>query len=278
MTKKDDLEDYLKRLEGYAVPEGTSKEQLWEQIDARTEDAHSGKRRRLYPVVGAAAGIALLIGLYFWIAAHNTVSFDVPAGKQVVRELPGGSKVYINAGSTLSYREPLLNQTRRIALQGEAFFEVTAGKPFQVKANGWTISVTGTRFNVRIRPHRKEVACYAGSVAVEAEGKPARDLRAGQKLELIAGKLQINAMDKAQKQAGWRQGRFAFSNIPLKEVWNALQRQFAVKIVFSGNAERLYSGSFSNNSLEQALKNVCKPMELDYHVAADGQTVHIEEK
>ena len=71
---------------------------------------------------------------------------SVPAGQRAHILLPDGSKVWVNAGSTLSYPS-LFSDERRVKLIGEAFFEVAKGdKPFIVSTGKVDVKALGTQF------------------------------------------------------------------------------------------------------------------------------------
>ena len=70
--------------------------------------------------------------------------------KNLLIDLPDGSKIYLNRNSELSYRENFGKNKRDVKLTGEAFFEISpdAIKPFIIDAGKASVKVVGTSFNV----------------------------------------------------------------------------------------------------------------------------------
>ena len=83
----------------------------------------------------------------------------VPLGSQSKVELPDGTSVSLNAGSTLQYDTSFGQETREVWLEGEGYFKVVknAAIPFVVKAKDVTIKALGTEFNVKAYPEEKTV-------------------------------------------------------------------------------------------------------------------------
>ena len=96
-----------------------------------------------------------------------TQKLSVPAGQRAHIVLPDGSKVWVNAGSTLTYPS-IFGEERRVKLNGEAFFEVAKGTlPFIVSTGKVDIKALGTQFNVFNYPSEElTVALLEGSVRV----------------------------------------------------------------------------------------------------------------
>lgn len=78
------------------------------------------------------------------------------------------SEVYLNADTDVSYNDNNWNKSRKINLDGEAYFEVNKGNDFIVSTNQGSVRVLGTKFNVKQRANTLHVSCYEGSVAVSS--------------------------------------------------------------------------------------------------------------
>ncbi len=114
----------------------------------------------------AAAALIVGIGIYYWLAGdkpkNEVVITDPPVwktdttriGETRAVTLSDGSKIWLNAQSSVSYYQPFEPGTRKVAMKGEAYFEVihdTTKPPFIVKAGNKQpveITVLGTKFNV----------------------------------------------------------------------------------------------------------------------------------
>jgi ferric-dicitrate binding protein FerR (iron transport regulator) len=87
------------------------------------------------------------------------IIISVPLGARGDIQLPDGSRVWINAGTKITYAQDYGIRNRTLKLEGEAFFEVAAGKkqPFIVNASELNIVALGTRFNVKAYPEEEQV-------------------------------------------------------------------------------------------------------------------------
>lgn len=139
--------------------------------------------RRLLKISTVAASIAILLGMtgYFsYKEGFNRVNsqqieMSNPFGMLSTITLPDGSKVILNAGTTITYPNAFVSKNREVEINGEAFFEVAhdAEHPFIVKANQINVEVLGTRFNVKAYEEDDwiEVSLSEGKVEVQSEDK-----------------------------------------------------------------------------------------------------------
>ena len=107
--------------------------------------------------------------------AKGEYTIEAPKGGKSLMTLSDGSKVWLNAGSTLLFDKSFGEQNRTLALQGEAYFEVAHddGRPFLVETSGITIVALGTAFNVKAYPDDDliETTLVEGSVRIESNAQ-----------------------------------------------------------------------------------------------------------
>lgn len=153
--------------------------------DQRQSDQEkSEKNIRLLPLLRIASVavifIALGAGLTYLIMSDNVViknkqtEIIVPLGSRSFIKLPDGSKVWLNAGSSLKYKDNFDNSNKReVKLLGEGFFNVktNAKRPFVVKANNLDIMAYGTAFNVKAYPQEKKVETTLVEGVVNIKGR-----------------------------------------------------------------------------------------------------------
>ena len=98
---------------------------------------------------------------------------SAPIGSRSKIDLPDGSVVWLNAGSSLIYKKNFNGNTRKVKLTGEGFFKVATNraKPFLVDANHLIIKAVGTTFNVKAYPEENKVITTLVEGKVELEGK-----------------------------------------------------------------------------------------------------------
>ncbi|GEP96112.1 FecR family protein [Chitinophaga cymbidii] len=194
----------------------------------------------------------------------STISYNTlrtPRGGQFQVKLPDGTKVWLNAASSISYPTAFQGRERMVQVTGEAYFEVTkdAAMPFRVKVNELaTIEVLGTNFN--INAYEDEAAIYTtlleGAVRVR-KGTQSATLRPGQQAQIDAGIKVVKDAD-IEKAVAWKNGVFDFRNARLKDVMRELARWYDITVVYQGNVpEREFWGKMGRNlTLSQVLKGI----------------------
>jgi transmembrane sensor len=195
----------------------------------------------------------------------NTIS--TPKGGQYQINLPDGTKVWLNAASSLKYPAIFTGKERRVELTGEAYFEVThhKDKPFRVKStvNGVNqeIEVLGTHFNINAYPDEEAVrtTLLEGSVRVSSlQGKTKNEvLKPGQQsvLDKASNNIKVAEVD-TEEAVAWKSGLFQFNEADLPSITRQLARWYNIDIVFEGKpANDLFHFKISKNlSLTQLLK------------------------
>lgn len=158
---------------------------------------------------------------------------QVPAGQNAQVTLADGSKVWLNAGSTLHFPTRFPDKERLVNLEGEGFFEVQANKekPFIVSTTSYTIKALGTTFNVNAYKKSKdfETSLLTGKVEVaDHAGKQTILLSPNNRVVLERDKLKTLPIQDSEYFL-WREGIICF-NEPLSEVLKKLELYFDVKI------------------------------------------------
>lgn len=210
-----------------------------------------------------AAVIAILLaGSFLYLSNLNeTISTEYAENKNIT--LPDTSEVILNAESELAYSEKKWETNRNVKLKGEAYFKVAKGKKFTVATTQGMVTVLGTQFNVETRDNYFEVTCFEGLVSVSFNGKETK-LPAGNSFLAINGK---SAMNKAtiDGKPSWLTNESSFRSIPLRYVMDELQRQFNINVSTENiDVTQLYTGSFSNENLELALKSISVPLQIKF--------------
>lgn len=156
--------------------------------------------------------------------------------------LPDGSKVVLNAGSSLSYEPDFGQAERRVLLTGEAYFEVQKDTlhPFIVRADGLQIRVTGTRFNVAAYEENEQttVTLLQGGVRVTNPLFNA-DLQPDEKLVYTrANKELVKRVCDAAASIAWIEGKMDYDQVRLEELLMRLSRLYKQPILLEDNALR----------------------------------------
>lgn len=212
---------------------------------------------------GAAAVLLMFLGLNFFVFTDFEVQTTIAETETF--NLPDGSKVVLNAESSISYDKNNFKEKRILKLKGEAFFKVSKGSRFSVQTENGTIAVLGTQFNVYDREETFQVNCFEGKVQVDAL-TVSKIITGGQGLKMENGNLlDITPVSNSNSEPSWVKGKSSFSNVPLRQVIEELKRQYNIKIIAKDiNMDRQYSGFFVHNNLQKALKTSFEPMNISF--------------
>ena len=150
--------------------------------------------------------------------------------------LPDGSKVWLNAGSSLTYHAKLEHEgQRKVMLSGEGYFEVAKDRlhPFIVATPDQEIAVLGTHFNVRSYADESVVTTtlLEGSVKIADKAKHSILLRPGQQAKLKAQYFSVSEVD-TEDAVAWKNGMFVLNNQDLESILKQASRWYNVEISF----------------------------------------------
>ncbi|MBO9675308.1 MAG: FecR domain-containing protein [Sphingobacteriaceae bacterium] len=208
---------------------------------------------------------------------YNVIS--TPKGGKYDIVLSDGTKVYLNASSSLKFPNSFKGNERTVILTGEAFFEVSKNKkmPFIVNASSMKIKVLGTHFNVMAYEDEKNIQTTLVEGAVELKGgKGKAVLKPG---EQGSFSNQDNRIDVAPVDVSiataWKDGYFVFDNSNLQEVMRQLARWYDLKIVYDGHLpESEFNGRIKRSS---SLKKVLRVLESNnVNFSLNGNTLTIK--
>jgi ferric-dicitrate binding protein FerR (iron transport regulator) len=170
--------------------------------------------------------------------AWNTMT--TPRGRQFQLILPDGSKVWLNAGSSLRYPTSFTTNERMVELEGEAYFEIekNAGKPFKVQTpDGPEVEVLGTRFNINAYKNEKVIATtlLEGMVRVNAF-RQSLVLKPRQQASTNAGEQSTKRTEAdINKVMAWKNGYFDFNNEELPLVLRQVERWYDIDVQYEGD-------------------------------------------
>ncbi|MFZ1369121.1 MAG: FecR family protein [Ferruginibacter sp.] len=246
----------------------------------------------------AAAFIVSIILLYPVVAddAKNKDIASVSAVNEIIInpgsrtkiQLPDGSQVWVNSGSSLTYKDNFNGSTREVHLNGEAYFDVVkdASRPFIVHTTGIDIRVLGTAFNVKA--YKKEPTIEAtlihGSIEVINKNRPGtpkvmlkpheklvynkfpvtdpRDQRAditvpeSDAYSVTIKPLNNNITDREIVETAWVYNKLVFEDERFEAIALKMERWYNIKIHIENEQLKNYkmSGSFVNETAEEAIK------------------------
>lgn len=204
---------------------------------------------------------------------------STPIGGQYKITLPDGSRVWLNAASSLKYPTFFKGNERKVEITGEVYFEINRdiNKPFIVRTNKMEVEVLGTHFNINSYNDEEDVktTLLEGSVKVKS-GAASNLLKPGQQAQLsVPGKIKIvNDVDLTETVA-WKEGNFQFENAEIKYVMRQLARWYNIEVEYQGNIDKHFGGIISRNAnLSKVLDMLEKTGEIKFIV--EGKKVLVK--
>ncbi|MDX9881021.1 MAG: DUF4974 domain-containing protein [Prolixibacteraceae bacterium] len=230
-------------------------------------------RLSLIQQIAAVLIVSLLLSSAFSYFAfkrqtENTYYQEISAahGTRTNIELPDGSTVCLNSGSTLRFPGQFKNgKVRRVELTGEGFFKVASDKrrPFIVCSGELEVKALGTEFDVNAyNPETGiEVALIEGKVLVSAVNTTKKGtsviLEPNQLARILpqTNKIIKEQVTSAEKYTGWTNGKMVFSDDPIQKVIQRMENWYNVKIRLEDKQLEKYrfTGTFENEPLEEIL-------------------------
>jgi ferric-dicitrate binding protein FerR (iron transport regulator) len=240
-----------------------------------------------------AAACILLVGLIsfaIWSRDNNdeliTTVVKAPAGSISEVKLPDGTKVWLNAGSRLTYKKVFGKHFREVTLLGEAYFDVVkdARHPFIVTTSFMRLKVLGTAFNVRsfTNDRTSEASLVRGSIEVtllnnpdkkiilkpsekitirnpqtKSQNKPAADRLNYDQLPLITlSTVHYQQVDSLPDEAKWMENKLVFTSEKFEDLASRMERYFNVTIQFEDESVKMLvlSGGFKDENILDAMK------------------------
>lgn len=191
------------------------------------------------------------------LPAYNSLS--TPRGGQYQLILSDGTKVWLNAASSIRYPTSFSGTERMVSVTGEVYFEVThnATKPFIVSANGMKIQVLGTHFNVNAYADDgiTKTTLAEGSIKV-IHGKVSKTIFPGEQAAIKKANAEIKVKHvNAADMTAWTRGFLILQGNDVKEFMTQLSRWYNVDIEYKGAIPENVLGGFigRKNSLSDVL-------------------------
>ena len=177
---------------------------------------------------------------------YNTLT--TPSQCDFMFILADGTRVWMNAKSSLRYPVAFHGKERVVYAEGEIYLEVARDEkhPFFVMLNGMKVEVLGTSFNVNSYADEDyaEVTLVEGRVAAHVDDKsydllPSRQLRWDKKIESVDIRI-VNVDD----YIAWKRGQYVFKGRSLEEVAKVLERWYDMEIIFEDEKSKktVYTG------------------------------------
>ncbi len=264
---------------------------MFEKLLRSSEMRSDSHRRKRYPkyIYGVAASIILLITAYFHFQLskkerqHSEVSqlrVATEFGQRKTIQLPDGTIVKLNIGSSIEYPEKFEEDLRKVRLSGEAYFDVakTKNQPFVIQSSELMTEVLGTSFNVSAYPENDTIAVsvVSGLVKISNEAGDVELLSPSDMGIFNKNSKTINKRIYDPEVLSWYHGILIFKNEPLPKVFEKLERWYGVEFEFEEgiSLEGTYSGKYQNKSLELILEGISLTAHIKYSMNQKNVSIY----
>ena len=236
----------------------------------------------------------LLSTLYLWMNSNgqskaNFIEIRTNPGMITSTTLPDGTYVTLNSNSTIIYPSHFDKESRKVQLNGEAYFKVTkdANHPFKViTPQKAVVKVYGTQFNVEAYADDKTITAtlVEGSIAMAYENKKSnwaeQKIQPGQEIVYTAAQQQIK-IDQADVEVAtsWKDGKLIFRDTPFKEVLKMLSKRFDVDFVVKN--PKCFEASFTGVLEKQRLGRILEYISVSSSIKfkyTESNNIHQEKQ
>jgi transmembrane sensor len=204
---------------------------------------------------------------------YNTI--ETPVGGSYQINLPDGTKVWLNAASSLSFPARFTSGSRSVKLTGEGYFQVAKNKemPFMVNFNNQVVEVLGTTFNINSYSNEgtDKTTLFEGSVKLRQNDREVL-LVPGQQAIYEKNEIKVVVADLEEASA-WKNGYFIFKNEDIQSIMRKISRWYDVEISYSGKIPDIGFGG--NISRSTDITEVLHALELtnSVHFKIDGRRI-----
>lgn len=210
---------------------------------------------------------------------YHTIS--TPNGGEYQLVLPDGTKVWLNASSSLKFPTVFDGDQRDVELSGEAYFEVVSNKakPFIVQTDREKVKVLGTEFNMSAYADEmtSRTSLLKGKVEVSAKNNSnsVEVLHPGQQSIIHGDNIQIVQFD-ATEAIAWKNGEFMFNRESIESVMRKIARWYDVEIIYKkpiGDDLKIWGAVSRFDNISEVLKFIERTKVVYFKV--EGRKVYV---
>lgn len=182
---------------------------------------------------------------------YNTIT--TPKGRQFKLVLADGSRVWLNAASSIRFPTTFTAKERRVETTGEVYFEVAHNvvAPFKVSTRGMEVTVLGTHFNINAYEDEATIKTTLLEGAVKLQtGSSTGVLKPGEQASInSSGAMHVTNDADLEEVVAWKNGSFQFTAQTIQSIMRQISRWYDVEIVYEGTiSKETFSGIVSRNS------------------------------
>jgi transmembrane sensor len=257
----------------------------WNKLEAKIQAKKFKPKRkvRFLKQYSVAASLLLLISVSFYFMNNNSkITHKTNYGEILNIKLQDGSDVTLNSNSSLSYYK---NESRKVWLSGEAFFQVdkkvVTNAKFWVFTDDLSVEVYGTSFNVNTKKKKTDVFLEEGSIWLKLKNGIDKKMIPGnyisyssKKNEILEDKNIFNAITKTS----WKDGSLLFENLSLEKAMEKIEESYGFAIVFKEDKSKniLITGAVPITNIDICIKAIEKS--VDVTITKKDNSLVISEK
>lgn len=205
---------------------------------------------------------------------YNTLT--TPRGTKYQLRLPDGTRIWLNAASSITYPTAFYGDSRTVSITGEVYFEVTpnAKKPFLVKTEAATVTVLGTHFNVNAYPDEPQMktTLLEGQVKI-SQHQQSRLLEPGEQASVSpAGMISVLKDVNEAQVMGWKDGKFILDKVEVHALMRQLARWYDLEVIYRGEITQHFWGTVSEEMTAAQLFQMLESTGAA-HFKLEGNTV-----
>lgn len=204
--------------------------------------------------------------------SYNTL--ETPRGRQYAILLPDGSKIWLNAASSLKYPTAFTGKQRVVSLTGEAYFEIAKDKshPFIVKSGDQAVTVLGTHFNINSYADEGKIVTtlLEGSVMVQA-GREKKLIKPGYQTVLLKEGTLSSQQANAENTVAWTNSKMVFEDAGVPEIMRQVARWYDLDIQYEGKIpDDTFSGTISRKADLSTVLKMFALSEIKFRIEQNG--------
>jgi ferric-dicitrate binding protein FerR (iron transport regulator) len=243
----------------------------WKKLEAKIQAKKSAPKRkvRFLRQSSVAASILLLISIsFYFINSTDKVTHKTDFGEILNIKLQDGSEVTLNSNSSLSYYK---NESRKVWLSGEAFFQVdkkvVTNAKFWVLTADLSVEVYGTSFNVNTKKKKTDVYLEEGNIWLKFKNGADKKMIAGNYISYSAKENKIledkNILNPIIKTS-WKNGSLLFENLSLEKAMEKIAETYGYSILFKDDKSKntLLTGAVPITNIDICIKAIEKSVDV----------------
>ena len=243
----------------------------WNKLEEKVQRKKNKPKRKVHFLkqFSVAASFLLLISIGFYLAHSNTkITHNTNYGEILNIKLQDGSDVTLNSNSSLSYYK---NESRKVWLSGEAFFQVdkkvVTNAKFWVLTDDLSVEVYGTSFNVNTKKKKTDVFLEEGSIWLKLKNGADKKMIPGNYISYSAKKNEIledkNIFNPIIKTS-WKDGSLLFENLSLEKAMEKIEESYGFTIVFKDvkSKDILITGAVPITNIDICIKAIEKSVDV----------------